>query len=523
MQEQPTFGLRPRLGWAVAFAFILVILAGSFFARGDSPPAPAAPSPRPTEATSEEVHHFCGTACHPYPPPETFPRSAWRGQIKQAYGFFQSSKLQMDFPSLESVALYYERRAPAQLSPIRETAAQNPPGVSFDRSDYHTAEQGSTPAVTNVNLGHLFDKKKLDIVVCDARRNEVLALKPYTQPPEWQLLGKAPAPCHAEVVDLDGDGIPDVLVACLGRFAGTDERVGSVVWLRGSRDGKFTPYTLVSDLGRVADVQTADFRGVGKLDLVVADFGWHDTGEILYLKNETRDWSQPRFVPRVLDPRTGAIHVAVGDLNNDGRPDIVALISQEHETIDAFLNDGKGGFSKQTVYAAPHPAYGSSGIQLVDMNGDGKLDVLYTNGDILDPPYLLKPYHSIQWLENRGEFPFRHHHVASMYGVMRAVAADLRGVGRKDVVAVSFLPPEMFPQRKKLDLESVVLLEQTEKGDFDRHPLERVTCDHFTCALGDLEGRGKLDLVTGSFCWSADYHTDAAVTIWKNVTARRGK
>jgi hypothetical protein len=197
-------------------------------------------------------------------------------------------------------------------------------------------------------------------------------------------------------------------------------------------------------------------------------------------------------------------------------------LSQEHETIVAFLNDGHGGFKKETVYTGPHPAFGSSGIQLVDLDGDGKLDVLYTNGDILDPPYILKPYHSIQWLQNRGRFPFQHHHLAAMPGVCRAVAADLRGVGRKDVVAVNFLPPEMFPQRKELGLCSVLLLEQSAPGRFDRHVLETVTCDHFTCALGDLDGSGSIDLVTGNFCWATKYESPEAITVWKNAGGKKG-
>jgi hypothetical protein len=509
--------MRKLLWTAVGLGALVAGVGGLYFTRADAPPAGVGSSSPPTEASEAEVRRFCGTACHSYPPPDSFPRAAWRGQVKQAYGFFQSSKLQMDFPSLESVALYYERRAPVQLPPLPDTPAASPAGVTFRPDSYHTDKQGTHPAVTNVSLGHLFDKRKLDIIVCDARAGQVLALKPYTQPPQWQVLGEAPAPCHAEVVDLDGDGIPDVLVACLGRFAGTNDRVGSVVWLRGSADGKFTPYTLLKDVGRVADVQAADFRGVGKKDVVVAEFGWHDSGAIHYLRNDTTDWAHPMFAARVLDDRTGGIHVAIGDLNGDGRPDIVALISQEHETIVAFLNDGKGGFRQETVWTAPHPAYGSSGIQLVDIDGDGRLDVLYTNGDILDPPYILKPYHSIQWLRNKGTFPFEHHHVAGMYGVMRAVAADLRGVGRKDIVAVSFLPPELFPQRQKLRLDSVILLEQTAAGAWERHPLENITCDHFSCALGDLDGKGKIDLVTGSFCWSTHYDSKDAVVIWKNV------
>jgi hypothetical protein len=195
----------------------------------------------------------------------------------------------------------------------------------------------------------------------------------------------------------------------------------------------------------------------------------------------------------------------------------VALISQEHETVVAFLNDGKGNFRKETVYAAPHPAYGSSGIQLVDLNGDGKLDVLYSNGDTLDPPYLLKPYHGVRWLENRGSFPFEPHPLTAMYGVMRAVAADFTGKGRKDIVAVSFLPPEHFPRRDELQLDSVVLLEQTAPGEYVRHSVETGAADHFTCAVGDLYGDGKLHLVTGSFGLAEGSKLDRAITIWENV------
>src|SRR6266849_4562892 len=54
--------------------------------------------PAPAEATAEQVHEFCG-ACHAYPPPETFPRFAWRREVKQGYDFFaKSSRLGMEFP-----------------------------------------------------------------------------------------------------------------------------------------------------------------------------------------------------------------------------------------------------------------------------------------------------------------------------------------------------------------------------------------------------------------------------------------
>jgi hypothetical protein len=482
--------------------------------------------PAPPEATAAEVRQFCGTGCHAYPPPDTFPRSAWRREVKQAYDFFRNSDLPVDFPSQESVALYYEHHAPEALPLLKNEPPAHALPVSFRRHDYRIPDNPAHPAISNVNLVHLFDRRRLDILACDVRQGQVLVLQPYAAEPAWRVLyARGPDqgfnPAHAEVVDIDGDGVPDVLVANLGSFTPTDARCGSVLWLRGLGDGRFEPHTLLDGVGRVADVQAADFRGTGKKDLVVAVFGWRNTGAVLYLENQTAEWSKPHFVPRVVDDRHGAIHVPVGDIDGDGKPDFVALISQEHETVVAFLNQGGGKFRKETIFTGPHPAYGSSGIQLVDLNGDGKLDVLYTNGDILDPPYLLRPYHGVQWLENRGRFPFEHHPLTSMYGVMRAVAADFTGRGRMDVAAVSFLPAEQFPQRQELKLDAVILLEQTAPGKFVRHSLETVTCDHFTCAAGDLYGDGVTHLVTGSSGLNEGIPIDRAVTVWENSGPRR--
>src|SRR4029077_17965336 len=122
----------------------------------------------------------------------------------------------------------------------------------------------------------------------------------------------------------------------------------------------------------------------------------------------------------------------------DGHLDFVALISQQHEAVVAFLGDGKGGFRKEVIDQAPHPAWGSSGLALVDLDGDGDLDVLVTNGDMLDD-FQLKPYHGIRWLENRGSFPFVAHALAPMFAAMRAQAADLDGDGDMDVVACALL------------------------------------------------------------------------------------
>jgi hypothetical protein len=478
-------------------------------------------SPVATKDLPQRVHVFCGS-CHDYPSPDVFPRSAWKDDIERMYMFFEQSGRPLQPPPIEETVRFYEEGAPDVLPPADIRRATHPLPVQFSRLDY-TAFSGppnvSPPHISNVNLVHLHDPRRLDVLACDMMGGAVLLFQPYLPEPKWQLLygtgaDKGFNPAHTEVVDLDRDGIPDILVANLGSFLPTDRRCGSVIWLRGLGEGRYEPITLLSNKGRIADVQAADFNGDGKLDLIVACFGWKTVGEIYYLENRTTDWKKPQFTVNVLDERHGTIHVPIADLNGDGKPDFIALISQEHETIVAFLNEGNGRFSKKTLYKAPHPGYGSSGIQLVDLNGDGKLDILYTNGDVLDEPYLLKPYHSVQWLENTGDLNFKHHPLTPMYGVHRAVAADLDGDGDLDIVAVAFLPTEAFKRREEQKLDALIVLEQTSPGVFARHTLETGTCDHVSCAVGDVFGTGKNDIVTGNFISRSREH---ALKIWKNL------
>ncbi|MEJ7638220.1 MAG: VCBS repeat-containing protein [Singulisphaera sp.] len=55
------------------------------------------------------------------------------------------------------------------------------------------------------------------------------------------------------------------------------------------------------------------------------------------------------------------MHVPVADLNGDGRPDFVALISQEHETVVAFLNAGNNRFLSRSSTPGPTPPSGRPG------------------------------------------------------------------------------------------------------------------------------------------------------------------
>ncbi len=469
------------------------------------------------EASGEEVHRLCA-ACHAYPPPESMPRAVWRKEVKQGFDFLNNSALSGTFPSLESVVLYYERRAPEHLAQLDSMAPTNRVPVRFEkRGTGYLPRVPPFPGIANVKLASLLGGPEQELLLCDSKLDSILVLKPYSKGPGGMALRQLTAPCHTAVGDLDQDGRMDLVVASLGNFFPTNDKVGKVLWLRAGVNGQFEPKTILDGVGRVADVQIADFNADQRLDLVIAVFGWRTGGQILYLENQTRDLSDPRFAVHTVDSRHGAIHVPVVDLNGDGHPDFLSLISQEHETVVFFRNRGDGTFEQEILFTAPHPSYGCSGIEVVDLDGDRDLDVLLTNGDVLDRPYLLKPYHGVQWLENTGKFPFVHHRVAAMYGAACATAADFDRDGDADIAAVSHLPSPHFPSRERLQLPSVMLFEQVGKGRFQAHVLETGSCDHFSCAAGDWDHDGRVDLAVANFAWNGSPPMSDAAILFQNV------
>ncbi|MBX9624810.1 MAG: VCBS repeat-containing protein [Gemmataceae bacterium] len=510
--------LRGRMLWPVAAAGILIpSLLGYVYLWEAPPPAGAGPAEAADPAV---VHDFC-TRCHAYPAPDSFPRSAWRPEIAQAYQFMAEAGLTRSAPPAEAVLRYFEAHSPEELPPPALPADSHRLPVRFDRQADRLPGPDPRPIVTCVRPAAALGTPGGTFVTCDARTHQILAADLGGDEAVWRPIGTGSYPARVTVTDLDRDGVPDVLVSNMGVHFPSDDLAGSVVWLRGRRDGGYDPpVVLLGGVGRVTDVQPLDADGDGDTDLVVAVFGWRKTGEVVLLRNRTEDWAAPRFEPEVVDRRHGAIEVPVADLNGDGKPDFVAVFGQEHEQVVAFLNDGLGHFRPVTLYAAPLPSFGSSGIVLVDVDGDGDLDILYPNGDSLDPPPVLKPYHGVQWLENvGGERPFVPHRIGYLPGVMAATAADFDGDGDIDFAAVAYLPASAFPDREARRLPAVVLYEQTAPGTFAPHVLERGACDHLACAAAVLPGDRLPSLVVSGGCFMNKTRPLPGLTVWRN----RGK
>jgi hypothetical protein len=499
----------------------------------DSKPSPLVVSPPKTSAlktiqTDEDealLRKLC-TQCHLATDPSLLSKADWERTVMNmvtmpGYGKAIAPK-RID---VAAIVTWFQERAPEHLTLTdRSKLDEHPPPLR--RIVLPSPRSDEAPFVSHLNFIPNTDRPSR-ILTCDMRSGWICEITSLATDPQLRVLSKqVPNSCRVRATSFGrADAELGLLVANLGSFPAIDHNLGSVVWLEPNTTG-WTVSLLADNLGRTADVQPFDFDGDGDLDIAVAEFGWRQTGHILLLKNVTRQDrsnAKRKFEPQTLDDRHGAVQLEVVDVNRDGRLDVIALLAQEHEVLMAYLNQDNGSFQPRELFRAPHPVWGFSGFQLIDFDGDQDLDVLLTNGDMMDGP-TIKPYHGISWLENVGELKFDPHVLAELPGAHRAEAIDLDGDGDLDIVACTMVPEGTGQQAIKQSSSTppaIVWLEQTAPKQFQFHVWKRGPGRYPTLTTGDFDGDGKADVAFGIGQWAQPRKTETTtdyIELWLSAT-----
>ena len=375
-------------------------------------------------------------------------------------------------------------------------------------------DQRQEHRVTHVQVVD-FDKDGVnDVIACDGGGNQVVLFQ-HQSGENWKstiLANRLQVPAHATIVDIDQDDDNDLIVSLLGDILPSDELVGGVVLLENEGD-HFTRHRLLDDVRRVADVQPGDLDGDGDLDLAVAVFGY-GRGEILWLEN----LGEQGFRDHLVISRPGVIHVPVADYDGDGDLDLATIVSQDEEEVWAFENDGRGNFTNHMIYLTHNYDVGGGGLVASDLDQDGDMDFLLSQGDNLEFGHgWPQPYHGCIWVRNDGDWNFTAQQIGALGGTYATNAGDLDQDGDLDLVMVS-----MSNDWTDSSHPTIAWVENDGKNNFQRTwtidtaPVELITLD-----VGDIDGDGIPDLVAGRLRVPTTVAPESkAIAVWLSGKAK---
>jgi len=490
----------------------------------------------PSELTSR-VQIAC-MRCHAFPSPEILPRELWRTQIVAMKGFV--STLPPEFGgspigfSLREVADWYETQSP-EVFELPSSMTRNGPGpIRFRRRGMTLGSDGIPALATAARLeAGQFGERDFVLSTTDMLNGSVYLISLSEGP---LRIGSAGHPVRALPGDVNADGRTDLVVSDLGVLALSDELAGRVVVAVQSPDGSFSFEPILEGVGRVADARPLDVDRDGDLDVVVASFGWHRAGGIYLLRNETAKGGPLKFRTETVVRRAGAVSVVpMPARKSDPGPGFAVAFAQQYEYVSVFRpaasgSDGKPkrgvargeDYKEHVLYRAPHPNWGASNLEGVDLDGDSDLDLLLAHGDTLDDGFAFKPYHGVMWLENLGGDEFTAHQVGALYGAHRAEAADFDGDGDLDVFAVGYLPqvpqpvPNGYPR-----VDSIIWFEHSGNA-WIPWSVEVGHPRHTGATVLDFDRDGRPDLIAPvNNAWEIkDREGGAALEVWFNRAVR---
>ncbi|GAB3862373.1 hypothetical protein GCM10028822_43000 [Hymenobacter terrigena] len=271
-------------------------------------------------------------------------------------------------------------------------------------------------------LGDVNADGKADIVVLNANDSNVGVLlgtgTGTFQAATTYAVGSFTYPTGLALADVNGDGRADVMVA--------NNATGSVGVLLSRSIGGMGAATQVSTgNSSPQSLAAGDMNNDGKPDIVV---GTSD-GKLVVLLNSGTGTFSGTSTP-YLSGGSSVQRVKLGDVNNDGRPDVVTANTFEN-TASVLLGTGTGGLGTAASYSTGANSAPPS-VALGDLNRDGRLDLVSANYGLNAAGVLLG--------QGTGGFPAAATALStgSNSAPNDVVVADVNSDGKPDLITANF-------------------------------------------------------------------------------------
>lgn len=229
------------------------------------------------------------------------------------------------------------------------------------------------------------------------------------------------------IVDLNGDGRLDLVGASY-------IAQNAQVW-RQDASGRLQPHSQPALGLSVSDFEVADLNGDGRPDLIVTGNNLQP-GQQLALLYQAADGSFAAPVMRNGPSTWGLNGVAVGDLNGDGRNDVVATTGGNSPTSIVVYYQAANGELGDIVQKATYDI--PTAIRVADINQDGRADVVVSHAGWNAVGLYLQQADGSLATEERYKAPYGSHNVHAL------VVGDLNHDGKPDIV----IDGELLLQKK---------------------------------------------------------------------------
>jgi hypothetical protein len=282
-------------------------------------------------------------------------------------------------------------------------------------------------------------------------------------------------PRRVKIVDLDGDGLTDVLVSDQGSNTITAFRNKSLPQVP-----SFAPGLSFVSGPAPYDIAIADFNGDGKPDAAVSNFNGGNQGSVSIFRNSSTR-GVLSFGPATIMPTgMGTVGLAAGDLDGDGKPDLVAC-SGNAGYLSTFLNipDSAGGIQFMPGETIINMGHADAAV-IGDVDGDGKPDLVTANSS----GGSITVYKNISTLGNI-HFEVGQDYPAGNFPSF-VTLADLNNDGKPEILVSNYSSSTISIYRN---------VSQPDSPAFQVVPDLTTAKNPYSISVADLDGDGKPDLV----------------------------
>lgn len=253
----------------------------------------------------------------------------------------------------------------------------------------------------------------------------------------------------------------------------------------------FNPKTdVASGANFPMDIVTADFDGDGKPDIAVTNGQWGNWSVFRNTSTATTiSYGTP--ITFTVGPAGQSIWgMAVGDLNRDGKIDVV-VGDRDSSKIDVYINTSTVG----SISFATRVKYSVThpwGIKVADLDGDGRPDIIVAGDDQQKFSYFRNIYNGAAAFNSTSFATKVDVLIPSSQEVFSIAIGDIDGDGKPDVVTGN----------SSSAVDNIQVFRNTSTGPGVISFASAVTSSAaqylYYIDLADLDGDGKLDIVASS-------------------------